>query len=151
MKLFRTILLFLCFISFISSTAFSQDLLTQTKSKQLIATLENLANEALDGYNLGDYIKFYEFFTKTLKEIITQQYFQAVFIDGYKKEFGDIYSKELLLDKSNLDLDYPTLVYKAVFEKNNDILVTINFVNEYGAYRISHIKYDKYSMMIDLP
>jgi len=140
MKLFGMIL---CGLYFFSSVAFSQELLTQTETKQLIATLENLSDEALDGYNLGDRIKFYEFFTKTIEDAITPQYFQAIFIGGYKKEFGDIYSKELAIEKSNLNLDYPMLVYKAVFEKNDDILVTINFVNEYGAYRIAHIKFDK--------
>ncbi len=116
---------------------------SQPTQEYFVDSLEILANEALEGYNLEDYIKFYQYFSKDMSGLTSKEYFKAVFLDSYKKDLGDIIAKKLLAEKSFLDSNYPILVYNGTFEKANNVLVTINFEKEYDSYRISMIRFDR--------
>ncbi|MBU1113028.1 MAG: hypothetical protein KKH93_04055, partial [Candidatus Omnitrophica bacterium] len=105
--------------------------------------LEILVDEALLAYNTEDYLKFFEYFAKEMNPITTEQYFRAVYINGYKSQLGDLVSKQLIKEESLIDPDFPMLVYQAVFTKNRDVVIIVNFTKEYDNYRIERIRFDR--------
>ena len=117
--------------------------LSQPTDDYFVNNLEILANEALNGYNLEDYVQFYQYFAKDMAPIATKSYFQAVYIDSYKEDLGDILSKKLLRQESSLDPAYPVLVYSGIFEKFSNVLIKINFKREHDNYRITMIRFDR--------
>jgi hypothetical protein len=77
-------------------------------------------------------------------DLITQKrHFDTRFADIYQTELGLVFAKKLLLEKSNLDYDYPVLVYQAIFEKFEDVVITVNFKNQNDNYRITRIRFDR--------
>lgn len=140
MKYFSLMLLgifALCFFSPVGAIA------EQPAKDYLANSLDLLVNSALTAYNCGDYVKFYEYFAKQLEPITAEKYFKAIYIDGYKRNFGDFISKSLLLQESTLDPDFPMLVYKAKFSDCPNAKITVNFTKEYDNYRINRIVFDK--------
>ncbi|MEM7816991.1 MAG: hypothetical protein QXZ20_03700, partial [Candidatus Aenigmatarchaeota archaeon] len=110
--------------------------------EELLKILDPLVEKALKGYNLEDPVMFFENFAESMRPTTTPQYFKAVYLQ-YKKEFGKFISKTLIKDKSSFDLYYPVLVYRGNFENNKKIIIKVNFMNEYGFYRITQIEFDK--------
>ncbi|MBU2044150.1 MAG: hypothetical protein KJ977_00325 [Candidatus Omnitrophica bacterium] len=116
---------------------------SQPSKGYLLGTLEILVDEALLAYNTEDYLKFFEYFAKEMNPITTEQYFRAVYINGYKSQLGDLVSKQLIKEESLIDPDFPMLVYQAVFTKNRDVVIIVNFTKEYDNYRIERIRFDR--------
>ena len=135
--------LFFLIVIIFSIFIFSHSIRAQPSKKYMVKTLELLVDEALMGYNLEDYTKFYKYFAEAMKPIATEQYFRAVYIDTHKKSFGFCEVKRLLPEQSSLDPDFPVLVYEGIFEKCDQVLITVNFVKEYDNYRITRINFDR--------
>ena len=115
----------------------------QPTNKYLLGTLEVLADSALEGYNTQDSVQFYKYFAKSMEELTKDQYFKSLYVEVHMRDLGYLESKVLLLDQSSLDPNFPNLVYKAKFQKRDNIWVTVNFQKEYENYRITRIKYNK--------
>jgi hypothetical protein len=115
----------------------------QPAKDYLTGSLDLLVNSALIAYNCEDCVKFYEYFAKQMEPITAEQYFKAVYIKGYKKNFGDFISKVLLPEESSFDPDFPMLVYMAQFSDCPKVKITVNFTKEYDNYRINRIEFDK--------
>ncbi|MFO8052500.1 MAG: hypothetical protein R6U54_00875 [Candidatus Omnitrophota bacterium] len=119
------------------------NLQADTDSSYLKNVLGLIADKTLDAYNRQDYIAFFKYYSNTLSQFKNKKYFDNLFVAAYKDKFGEIVSKELIEEKSSLDSDYPRLVYKASCTKCNDVLITINFQNEFGTYRIKRVVFDR--------
>jgi hypothetical protein len=122
---------------------FCQGVSAQPSKDYLFNMLDILVDETLMAYNSDDYIKFYEYFAKKMEPVTAEQHFRAVYSNGYKKDLGDFISRKILLEKSSLDPDFPLLVYEAEFKNYKKVYVTVNFLKEYGNYRISRMEMDK--------
>ena len=116
---------------------------SQPSKDYLLGTLEILVDEALLAYNAEDYIKFFEYFSQEMDPITTEQYFRSVYVNGHKRQLGDFVSKQLIREESLIDPDFPMLVYQAIFTKNRDVIITVNFAKEYDNYRIERIRFDR--------
>ncbi len=116
---------------------------SQPSKEYLRATLEILLDEALLAYNSGDHVKFFEYFAKEMDPITTEQYFRSVYVNGHKRQLGDFISKKMIKEQSLLDPDFPMLVYEAVFTKNKNVIIIVNFTKEYDNYRIERIRFDR--------
>ena len=127
----------------LGNSFFPQSVYSQPSKEYLRATLEILVDEALLAYNSEDYLKFFEYFAKEMDPITTEQYFRAVYLNGHKRQLGDFLSKEMIQEQSRLDPDLPMLVYEAVFTKNRNVIIIVNFTKEYDNYRIERIRFDK--------
>ena len=104
--------------------------------------LEAIVDNVLKAYNDEDYKKFYADYTKLLKDSLTEQFFKAVVVDGYKKKYGKYLdkTKKLYKPKSATKGDMPTLLYLAEFEKDKKAVVAFNFTTEDGAYKILQVQ-----------
>lgn len=127
----------------LSGHSYSQSADTQPSEDYLLATLEILVDTTLQAYNSEDYFKFFEYFAKEMSPITTKQYFKAVYVEGYKAKLGLLHFRELILEESSLDFDFPMLVYRAEFEKEDNVLIIVNFAQEHGNYRIKRIRFDR--------
>ncbi len=125
---------------FFSVSALAQPI---TDLKYLKNTLDLIADKTLEAYNYEDHLGFFKYHSNTLSDLKTKQYFESLFISGYKDTFGNILSKKLVEKESSFDPYYPRLTYKVVCEKYSDVLVAINFQEEAGTYRINQITFDR--------
>jgi len=75
--------------------------------------------------------------------ITGREHFKAVFLDVYKANLGHAEPKRILRKESSLDTDFPVLIYEGEFEKYDRVLITVNFMNEDGNYRITQVRFDK--------
>ncbi len=100
-----------------------------------------MVDRALTAYNKEDFNAFYrDFSTERLER--TKSAFRAIWVDGYKQDFGNMISKELLENKCNFNTTYPLLKYKGKFAKNDNVTIKVIFSKENGQYKIFYIRFD---------
>ena len=122
-------------------TSFSA--LAQPSKDYLIEIWNLLTNKALVAYNSENYTDFRSCFADSMSSAVTKSYFKEVFLGTYKKNLGFVESVKFLKNQSSLDPDFPILLYSAEFEKYKPVLITVNFMNENGRYRITQLRFDK--------
>lgn len=133
----------LVFTVLIDNASFSEVIYPELENKSF-RVLEALVDRALDAYNKGSYMLFYENFARATQEAQSEQYFQAHYIDIYKRDLGNYSSKIFIPERSSLDTEYPYLVYEAHFKKfNGKVTITVNFKNEDGFFKITRVSFDK--------
>ena len=115
----------------------------QPSREYLIEIWNLLTNKALVAYNSENYTDFRSCFADSMSSAVTKSYFKEVFLGTYKKNLGFVESVKFLKNQSSLDPDFPTLLYSAEFEKYKQVLITVNFMNENGRYRITQLRFDK--------
>lgn len=118
-------------------------------STYLKDALESMADKTLEAYNYDDYIAFFKYYSNTLNQLKTKKYFDNLFMSVYKDRFGEIFSKELIEEKSSFDPYYPRLTYRAKCSKYEPVLITVNFQEESGTYRINRITFDRIPKALD--
>ena len=138
----RTPLIFLL-ILILATSIVVLEVYPQPSQKYMLDTLNLLVDKTLKAYNAENPIEFYRYFADKMEDVAKCNYFEAVYVDGYKKALGFIESRELLEDESSFDPDFPVLAYKCEFEKNPCVFMTVNFIKEDDTYRITQIRFDK--------
>lgn len=137
----KIILAFFCTLFF--SLAGANPCRAEIKSEYLLRTLDLIAEKTFQGYNSEDYLQFFQYYSNTLTDVKNnRQYFTNVFMDVYKNNFGTILTRRIDRQASNLNPQYPRLVYTAECKKASDVLIVVNFQEESGTYRITQIKFD---------
>jgi hypothetical protein len=119
------------------------DAKVKVNKQELLKILDPIVDKTLAAYNSNDDVKFYDYFAQEMHDVTTPKDFKAYYIDIYKKEIGDYISRILLEEKCSFDEFYPVAVYKGEFKKNKKVIITVNFVNEHGFYRITRVEFDK--------
>ena len=104
---------------------------------------EPLIDNALWAYNKEDCKTFYKDYAIMLANIATELAFKTMYIDMYKEKYGKFVSKTLIREKSVYVDSGPLLVYKAIFEKNSNIQISVNFTKERDGYKITQISFDE--------
>lgn len=133
----------LVFCILINNGCFSEIIYPEPENKN-IRVLEAVVDRALEAYNKGSYMLFYDNFSKATQEAQSEQYFQATYIDIHKRVLGNYNSKILIPEKSSLNSEHPYLVYEAHFKKfNGEVTITVNFKNEDGFFKITRMNFDK--------
>ncbi len=105
--------------------------------------LEPTVDKMLKAYNEGDHKTFNGEYAKMMAAVATEQMFTNMFINMYKKEFGNYVSKELIKNETVLTGDMPLLVFQAKFEKNEKIKVSANFTKDGDALKVMQMRFDK--------
>src|SRR4030042_217582 len=121
----------------------------QPSQEYLIRTLDLLVDRTLLAYNREDYISFYEYFAEKMDPVTAQRHFESTFLKTYKERFGSVMHKTLLPERSDFNYDYPEVVYVAGCEKKDQVLIVINFANQYDNYRITRVRFDEIHDTID--
>jgi hypothetical protein len=139
MKVKKTpIILILFSLCFLVSNLFAQSL-----DQYLFKTLDLIVSRTLSAYNREDYIAFSEYFSKKTESFNKRRHFDAEFISIHKKTLGKVFNREILPLESSFDHDLPELVYKAEFKNHENVLITINFINQNDNHRITRIRFDR--------
>jgi len=98
-------------------------------------------DETLMAYNDESYRNFYKYYAKR-RLAKTESIFKATWVNGYKREYGDLLAKTLIKDKCNFNKINPLLYYIAEFEKTKNSEIKVIFIKEKGEYKIFHIRFD---------
>jgi hypothetical protein len=105
---------------------------------------EPLLEMALKAYNRQDYQGFIKNFSSRRRKM-SERAFRALWVHGYKAEYGDYVSKQFLLERSDPIRRYPLLAYKAEFSENAETGIRCIFAeDEDGEYRIFYLRIDPY-------
>jgi hypothetical protein len=121
--------------------AMAQNKLAPDEVKIFLSRCEPLVTAALDAYNRENYKDFYRDFVSERLER-SEKAFREIWVAGYKAQFGDIVSKELLRDKCNFNPTYPMLVYMGQFSRHPDVTIKAIFSKEGASYRIFYLRFD---------
>lgn len=105
---------------------------------------QTVLERALEAYNKEDYEGFIKNFSGRRRKI-SETAFRALWIQGYKAEYGDYVSKEFFPERSNPSRHYPLLTYKTEFSENSKTGIRCIFAeDEDGEYRIFYLRIDPY-------
>lgn len=126
-------------------SVFAQNLLSEEQTNNFLKQYEPLVNNALGAYNKEDYKDFYKDYAIMMANIATELAFKTMYINMYKEKYGKFVSKTLIREKSVYVDAGPLLVYKAIFEKNSNIQIGVNFTKERDGYKIMQISFDEIS------
>jgi len=121
----------------------SQDKPAVEKTQSFIEQYGPVVDEALNAYNNEDCKNFYKNFSKQ-RQGLTEEVFKAIWIDMYKRDFGNLISKKLIPEKCDLNTVCPLLVYRGKFEKNPDVIIKATFTKDDDSpdYKLFYIRFD---------
>jgi hypothetical protein len=137
-KNIKLLAVLLLLVFFINNYVFAE-----TSKDYLIKVWNVIVNKVLLAYNSENYNDFRSCFADALSSAATKSYFEEIYLGTYKKNLGFVESVKFLKNQSSLDSFFPVLLYQAQFEKYKDVLITVNFANEDGRYRITSLRFDK--------
>lgn len=106
-----------------------------------LTALDAIVDKMMTAYNAGDATAFYTDWAAMMTAICTPQAFQALYIDNYKKTFGDYTSRTVNAEESVVMPEVPNglLVYTAKFSKNENVKMSVNLFKENGAWKIQQL------------
>ena len=105
--------------------------------------LEAIIDNALKGYNDGDYKVFFADYAKSMAAVATEQTFKSMYTDQYKKNLGDYVSRKPIDKETVLMGDFPLMVFDAEFSKEKKVKLSVNFTKEDGKFKIMQMRFDK--------
>lgn len=116
---------------------------SSSSSDSQLGTLEPILDKALAAYNKGDPKAFWADFSKQMSSITTKETFDALYVQGAKKEFGNFVSKVIKKDECSFNADTPLLIYVGEFEKNKKVKISVNFIKDGNDLKLMQIRFDK--------
>lgn len=108
--------------------------------------LTEQVEKLLAAYNKDDAKAFYaQGWSAMVKEIATEQTYDALYKNGAKKTVGDYVAKSLKLRKegSVLTGDFLVVYFDAEFSKEKAGQVAVNFAKEDGGYKFVQVQMSK--------
>jgi hypothetical protein len=106
-------------------------LATAGEEKIDVKALEKSLEKALKAYNDDDHKKFWAEFSSTVNALKTKETYDALYTNGYKKEYGKFVKRgDLVKEKSTLEGEIGLVRYKAEFDKNKKLEIDINWSKE---------------------
>jgi hypothetical protein len=145
-KIFSLAVVMLALVSFCPVASFAQEPPTadfQQSRDQFIQDYTPVVDNALEAYNNEDAKAFYKDFASALASIATEDAFKAMYVKMYKDKFGKFVSKELIKESSSVSQINALLVYRAKFEKKDNIQISVNFMKEGDAFKIMQLRFDE--------
>ena len=119
----------------------SLEYFNEEETSEFIRVYEPLVDQALQAYNENDKQKFVDtFVARRVKK--TEISFKPLWVDGYKEVYGKIISKKLVDQEERLNEVYPMLVYKAKFEKKDNVEIKVMFAKENNVYKLFYMRFD---------
>lgn len=106
-----------------------------------MAVLDAMVDKLMAAYNAGDATAFYADWATMMASICTPQVFQTMFVDNYKKNFGDYVERSINADETVVMADVPNglLVYTAKFTSNEKIKLAINLFKEGDSWKFQQV------------
>lgn len=106
-----------------------------------MTALDTMIDKMMTAYNAADSVAFYADWASMMAAICTPQSFQTLYVDKYKKTFGDYTSREIVSDETVVMADVPNglLIYSAVFAKNDKVRLSVNIFKEDGLWKIQQL------------
>ncbi len=113
-------------------------------AKDQLTTFDAMIDKAMAAYNEEDATAFYADFASMMAAICTPEAFKALYIDNYKKNYGNYESRAIIEDETVVAPGVPNglLVYKAKFTGHEgDIKLAINLFQENNVWKIQQISF----------
>ena len=108
--------------------------------KAQLAALDAQVGKAMDAYNASDWKGFYgSGWADQMKALQTQQVFDALYKNGYLKQYGTLKSRKIIDSRSTFSDMNGLIVYDAEFSKKKGTLA-VNFFKEGGKYKFQQIQ-----------
>ena len=104
-------------------------------------SLDPVVDKALAGYNALDAKVFFADYAKALAGVATEPTFNMLYKDMHFKTYGKYISRQPIDAETVFDADTPLVVYRAEFEKNKKVKISVNFMKEDGAYKLVQIQF----------
>jgi hypothetical protein len=106
--------------------------------------LAEALDRALKAYNEDDHKQFWAEFGSAADALKTKETFGALYVNGYKKQFGKLVKRgDLIKDKSVLRGDLGLARYKAEFAQDKKVEIDVNWVIENKKIRFVQILFAK--------
>ncbi|NLI79084.1 MAG: hypothetical protein GX442_21905 [Candidatus Riflebacteria bacterium] len=110
--------------------------------------LDAMVDKALEAYNNQDFKAFYADFTSTMAGITTEQAFSTMYTNMYFNKYGKYKSRELIKEETVVpanpaETPVGLLQYKAVFEKNEQVKISVNITREGDAWKLMQVQFNK--------
>jgi len=128
------------FAFFLAAIVLTTAAAAQSTDETVLAKLNPKVDTTMAGYNEGDYKKFFTEFVP-MEGVTTEQMFKMLYLDMYKPQFGNYVSRELIAAETVAlpDQDMALVVYKAKFEKNESVKLSLNFMKVEGDFKIQQV------------
>jgi len=106
-----------------------------------MAALDAMVDKLMTAYNAGDVTAFYADWATMMAAVCTPQVFQAMFVDNYKKTFGNYAERTINAEESVIMADVPNglLVYTAKFSNNEKVKLAINLFKENDSWKFQQV------------
>ncbi|MBU1109126.1 MAG: hypothetical protein KKB51_20785 [Candidatus Riflebacteria bacterium] len=106
-----------------------------------LATFEAMVDKLMAAYNAEDAVAFYADWASMMAAICTPQVFQTMFVDNYKKTFGNYTARTINAEETVVMTDVPNglLVYTAQFANNEKVKLAINLFKENDIWKFQQV------------
>lgn len=106
-----------------------------------MTAIDTMIDKMMTAYNTADSVAFYADWASMMAAVCTPQAFQMLYIDNYKKTFGDYTTREIITDETVVMADVPNglLSYSAVFTNNDKVKMSVNIFKEDGTWKIQQV------------
>jgi hypothetical protein len=105
-----------------------------------VKELEKCLDRALKAYNGADHEKFWAEYCSAAKDLKTKQNFDDFRASIYMNYGKFVKRGELVKDKSNLEGELGLVLYKAEFEKDKKVVISVTWVKEGKAIKLAQPK-----------
>ncbi|MBI3925116.1 MAG: hypothetical protein HY319_06215 [Armatimonadetes bacterium] len=110
-------------------------------SQDTFQQMDAMLGNALNAYNAGNWKAFYKDWAQLMSGIATEQSFNSLYVNMYKKNFGDYKSRTFVRERSSVAGDHAVVVYKAKFSKK-DGDIGVNYFRENGKWKLQQIQFN---------
>lgn len=106
-----------------------------------LKAFDAMIDKAMVAYNAEDPAAFYADFAAMMAAICTPEAFKALYIDNYRKTFGDYVSRSIIEAETVVAPGVPNglLVYEAKFSNNEKVKLAVNLFQENNIWKIQQI------------
>lgn len=108
-------------------------------SEETFKTLDAMVDKVIKAYNAGNWKAFYADYAKAMSGIATEQAFNSLYTNMYKKQFGDIKSRKLNTSRTTMPGENGLTVYDVTCSKKNAVL-SVNWMKENGQWKVQQVQ-----------
>lgn len=109
--------------------------LSEETFKNLDAMVENIVKS----YNSNSWKPFFKDYARAMSALATEQTFNALYTNNFKKSFGDIKSRKLNTSRTSFPAENGVLIYDVTCSKKNGILA-VNWMKEGGQWKVQQVQ-----------
>lgn len=109
-------------------------------TEEMFKTLDPVVERLVKAYNEGNWKAFYADYAKAMSALATEQSFNSLYTNMYKKQFGTIKTRKLNTQRTTMPSEMNGLiVYDVTCSKKNGVLA-VNWMKEDGKWKVQQVQ-----------